>query len=163
MKKDIFKGAFAVKKNPVPWTRAISAGISASIPVIIGILLGNFQYGLLAGIGGFASLYVFNEPYPHRAKKVFFVTFGLSVSIGLGTLTAPSSLIFAILIGVIGAVGTFIFGALQIPGPASIFFVIVFALTSAMPIDPSTSSFDCRSRFPWGSFFLDRCDDRLVF
>ncbi|MEH7342978.1 FUSC family protein [Bacillus sp. JJ1532] len=140
MKKDMIKGAFTIKKSPFPWTRAISAGLSASLPVVIGILLGNFQFGLLAGVGGFSYLYVLNEPYPQRAKKVFFVLLGLSASIGLGTLTASSPLAFAILLGGIGAVGTFIFGALKIPGPASIFFVIVFAMTSVMPIDPSNAA-----------------------
>ena len=52
-------------------------------------------------------------------------------------LASPSPFIFAILLGLIGAVGTFIFGALQIPGPASIYFVIVFAMTSASHADPS--------------------------
>lgn len=135
IKKDIISGAFTIKKSPYPWTRAISAGICASLPVSIGLLLGYFQYGLLAGIGAFAYLYVFNDPYPHRAKKVFFVMLGLSASMGIGILTASTPLIFSIITGVIGFLGTFIFGALKIPGPASIFFVIVFAMTSGMNLD----------------------------
>lgn len=71
MKGNIIKGAFAIKKNPLPWPRAICAGICSATPIIIGLLLGNFQYGLIAGIGGFAYLYVWNEPYPQRAKKIF--------------------------------------------------------------------------------------------
>ncbi len=137
MKGNIIKGAFAIKKNPLPWPRAICAGICSATPIIIGLLLGNFQYGLIAGIGGFAYLYVWNEPYPQRAKKIFFVVLGLVAVMGLGILTAPSPFAFAIMVGVIGAVGTFIFGALKIPGPASIFFVIVFAMTSASHADPS--------------------------
>ena len=131
------EGAFVIKKTPLPWTRGICAGICSAAPVIFGLLLGNFPYGLIAGIGGFAYLYVWNEPYPQRAKKIFFVALGLALSNGLGILATPSPFIFAILLGLIGAVGTFIFGALQIPGPASIFFVIVFAMTSASHVDPS--------------------------
>ncbi|OCA85358.1 hypothetical protein A8F95_09625 [Bacillus wudalianchiensis] len=119
--------------------RAIGAALSASLPVLLGIWVGNFSYGLLAGIGGFSYLYVFNEPYKHRAKKVFFVMLGLAAAIGLGTLTAPSPFLFAILLGIIGGAGTFIFGALKIQGPASIFFVIIFAMTSAMEIDPDAA------------------------
>ncbi|WP_255259640.1 hypothetical protein [Lentibacillus sp. CBA3610] len=136
MATSIIKDAFKVKKTPFPLRRAIGAALSASIPVIIGILLGNFQYGLIAGIGGFSSLYVFNEPYKHRAKKVFFVILGLAAAMGLGTLTAGSPVLFAVLLGLIGGVGTFVFGALKIPGPAAIFFVIIFAMTSAMDINP---------------------------
>ncbi|WP_010531407.1 FUSC family protein [Lentibacillus jeotgali] len=137
MATSIIKDAFKVKRTPFPWRRAVGAGLSASIPVMIGILLGNFQYGLIAGIGGFSSLYVFNEPYKHRAKKVFFVILGLSAAMGLGTLTAISPVLFAVLLGLIGGVGTFVFGALKIQGPASIFFVIIFAMTSAMEINPN--------------------------
>ncbi|WP_066248985.1 FUSC family protein [Neobacillus drentensis] len=137
MKKNLIKGAFTIKKVPFPWERAICAGISSAVPVLIGLLFGNFQYGLIAGIGGFSYLYVWNEPYPQRAKKIFFVALGLAVSNGLGILTAPSPFVFAVILGLIGAVGTFIFGALKIPGPASIFFVIVFAMTSASHVDPT--------------------------
>ncbi|ALX48855.1 FUSC family protein [Lentibacillus amyloliquefaciens] len=139
MKSSIIKDAFKVKQTPFPMRRAIGAALSASIPVIIGILLGSFQSGLFAGIGGFAYLYVFNETYRHLAKKVFFVMLGLASAMGLGTLTAASPIVFAILLALIGGVGTFVFGALKIKGPASIFFVIIFAMTSAMEIDPDAA------------------------
>ena len=137
MKKNIIKGAFKVKNTPLPWERAICAGICSSVPVLIGLLFGHFQYGLIAGIGGFSYLYVWNEPYPQRAKKIFFVALGLAISNGLGIVTSPSPFAFAVILGLIGAIGTFIFGALKIPGPASIFFVIVFAMTSASHVDPT--------------------------
>ncbi|WP_231603437.1 hypothetical protein [Bacillus sp. FJAT-27231] len=99
MKSSIIKDAFKVKKTPWPLRRAIGAALSASLPVLLGIWIGNFSYGLLAGIGGFSYLYVFNEPYKHRAKKVFFVMLGLAAAMGLGTLTAASPFLFAILLG----------------------------------------------------------------
>ncbi|OCA90429.1 hypothetical protein A8F94_00620 [Bacillus sp. FJAT-27225] len=150
--KNIIKGALTIKKTPFPWERGISAGICSGVPVLIGILLGNFQYGLFAGIGGFSYLYVWNEPYPQRAKKIFLVALGLAVSHGLGILTAPSPFVFAVILGLIGAVGTFIFGALRIPGPASIFFVIVFAMTSASAVDPAMAPLRAGLVFLGGMF-----------
>ncbi|MFJ7931012.1 hypothetical protein [Peribacillus sp. NPDC096448] len=76
-----FKQAFEIKKNPFPWIKALSAGIAAALPVFIGLLFGNLAYGLLAGIGGFTYLYVFNQPYHQRAKKIFFVMVGLALSV----------------------------------------------------------------------------------
>ncbi|MEH7226226.1 FUSC family protein [Bacillus sp. JJ1566] len=139
MPGSIIKDAFKIKKTPFPMRRAVGAAISSSVPVMVGLILGNFQYGLLAGIGGFSYLYVFNEPYKHRAKKVFIVMLGLASVMGLGTLTAASPYIFALILGLIGGLGTFIFGALNIRGPASIFFVIIFAMTSAMELDPDAA------------------------
>ena len=132
----ILKQALAVNKKPFPWLKAFSAGLAASLPVIIGLLLGHLEYGLIAGLGGFTYLYVFNIPYAQRAKKLFFVVFGMTFVTVLGTITAPYPLAVAILMGVIGAAALFIFGALRIAGPSAIFFVLVFAMTSGMTVDP---------------------------
>ncbi|MBT2665055.1 FUSC family protein [Bacillus sp. ISL-4] len=132
-----FKQAFEIKKNPFPWMKALSAGIAAALPVFIGLLFGNLAYGLLAGIGGFTYLYVFNQPYHQRAKKIFFVMLGLALSVVLGTLLAPYQLGTAIMMGIIGASVFFIFGALKITGPSAVFFVLGFALATGMPVDQS--------------------------
>ena len=132
----ILKQALAVNRKPFPWLKAFSAGLAASLPVIIGLLFGHLEYGLIAGLGGFTYLYVFNIPYAQRAKKLFFVVLGMTFVTVLGTITAPYPLAVAILIGVIGAAALFIFGALRIAGPSAIFFVLVFAMTSGMTVDP---------------------------
>ena len=132
-----FKQAFVIKKNPYPWGKALSAGLAASLPVLIGLLLGNLEYGILAGIGGFSYLYVFNQPYAQRAKKIFFVWIGMALSVALGTLMAPYPLATALVMGLIGAIVIFIFGALKIAGPSALFIVLSFALATGMPVDPS--------------------------
>lgn len=132
----IFRQALTVNKKPFPWLKAFLAGLAAALPVIIGLLFDNFQYGLLAGMGGFTYLYVFNIPYAQRAKKLFFVVIGITLASFLGTVAAPYPLAVAILMGVIGAIATFIFGALRIIGPSAIFFILVFAMTTGMPIEP---------------------------
>jgi len=129
--------AFEIKNNPFPLNKAISAGICAALPVLLGVLLGNFQNGLLGGLGGFTFLYMFGEPYVQRGKKLFWVAIGISAVVGLGTLLAPYPVMFSLMLGFIGAFVTFIFGTLKLPGPAAIFFVLCYAITSAMPIDPS--------------------------
>lgn len=106
--------AFQLKKNPLPWPRAITAGICSGIPVLIGLSAGNLQYGMLAGIGSFSYLYVSNIPYAQRAKKLFFVMVGLALAVGLGTWVAPHPLTSAFLVGLIGALVTFLFGAYKV-------------------------------------------------
>ncbi|WP_249870028.1 FUSC family protein [Oceanobacillus saliphilus] len=132
----IFKQALSVNTKPFPWLKAFSAGLAASLPVIIGLLLGNLEYGLIAGLGGFTYLYVFNIPYAQLAKKLFFVVLGMTLVAALGTLAAPYPLAVAILMGIIGATAIFVFGALRITGPSAIFFVLVFSMISGMPADP---------------------------
>ncbi|WP_316572276.1 FUSC family protein [Neobacillus sp. YIM B06451] len=132
----IFKQALTVNRKPFPWLKAFSAGLAASLPVFIGLLVGNLEYGLIAGMGGFAYLYVFNIPYAQRARKIFFAVLGMTLASALGTLAAPHPLAVAILMGIIGAAAIFIFGALKIKGPSAIFFVLIFAMTTGMPVHP---------------------------
>ncbi|MBS4210051.1 FUSC family protein [Bacillus sp. FJAT-50079] len=131
----LMKQTLEIKTGPLPWTKAISAGICCALPPFLGLLLGNIQYGLLAGIGSFSYLYVVNEPYAQRAKKLLFVVLGMTFSVGIGTIFAPFPFVSALLVGVIGGIATFIFAALNIRGPAAIFFVLGFAMTTGMPID----------------------------
>jgi uncharacterized membrane protein YccC len=132
-----FKQAFEIQKNPFPWGKAFSAGLAAALPVFIGMLLGNLEYGLLAGIGAFSYLYVFDIPYVQRAKKIFFAMLGISFAVFLGTLVAPYPFGVAIIMGLIGAIAIFIFGALKITGPSAVFFVLSYAMATGMPVDPS--------------------------
>lgn len=148
----LIKEAIQVNKKPFPWLKALSAGLAASIPVLVGLLFDNFQYGLLAGLGGFSYLYVFNIPYAQRAKKIFAVVLGLTIVTYLGTLSAPYPLAIAILMGLIGAFVVFIFGALKIAGPSAIFFVLVFAMTTGMPIQPDEALFRAGLVFFSGMF-----------
>ncbi|WP_231689553.1 FUSC family protein [Bacillus sp. FJAT-27245] len=134
---ETFKNAFTDRKNPFPWGKAFCAGLAASLPIVIGLLLGNFHYGIAAGMGGFTYLYVFNQPYAQRAKLIFSVAVGLAMSMFLGIVLSPYPLGVAIGMGTIGAIGTFVFGALRITGPSAIFFVLCFSIATGIPIDPA--------------------------
>src|SRR4051794_13044958 len=85
----LLKQAMSVNSKPFPWVKAFCAGVAAALPVIIGLLFGNFEYGLLAGMGGFTYLYFFNIPYAQNAKKLFFVVLGMTLVSALGTVAAP--------------------------------------------------------------------------
>lgn len=146
------KQAFAVNKTPLPWMKAFSAGICAGLPVLIGYLLGSLEYGLIAGLGGLTYLYVFNIPYAFRAKKIFFALIGLSIAMGLGTFCAPYPFVSAFVVALIGSIGTFLFGALRITGPAAIFFVLAFLMATGMPVDPSLAPLRAGLVFLGGAF-----------
>ncbi|MGG1400675.1 FUSC family protein [Bacillus salipaludis] len=97
---------------------------------------GEFSIWITSRNGGFTYLYVFHIPYAQRAKKLFFVLLGITFVTFLGTVAAPHPLAAAILMGLIGGIGIFIFGALKIKGPSAIFFVLIFAMTTGMPVQP---------------------------
>lgn len=148
----LIRKAFEMNKRPFPWQKALTAAICAGVPVIAGILAGQASLGFLAGIGSFSYLYVFNEPYAQRAKKIFLVAVGMALAVALGTLAAPYPFLVVIIAGVIGATGTFVFGVFNIPGPAAIFFILGFIMTTAMPIDPSLAPVRTAVVFASGCF-----------
>lgn len=82
----IIRQALSLNKHPFPWSKALCAGLAASLPVIIGLL-----FGLIAGLGGFTYLYVFQIPYA-QAKKIFFVLLGITGASLLQTLAAHSAI-----------------------------------------------------------------------
>lgn len=133
----MIKQLFEFRKGPTPWEKAFCAGLCAGLPVLIGILMGNFGLGLLGGIGGFTYLYVFDETYATRIKKIFLVAVTISFLVGLGTIVAPYPWLVILIIGLIGFTATFIFGVLKVPGPAAIFFILSFTITTSMPINQS--------------------------
>ena len=137
MDKTIIKQLFKINKTPFPWQKAINAGICAGFPVLIGVLIGKIPLGLLGGIGSFSYLYVINEPYAQRGKKIFFAALGISLSVALGTLLAPYPILIILMVGLIGGVAIFIFGVLKIPGPSSMFFVLSFLVSTGMPVNQS--------------------------
>ncbi len=99
-------------------------GISLGLPSLIGLLAGRFDYGLLAGTGGFTYLYASNEPYFIRSRKLAFVMLGIAFSVFCGSLLSTYPVLSGFVMGLIGAVVTFVFGALKFKGLSSAFFRI---------------------------------------
>ncbi|GAA0077046.1 FUSC family protein [Clostridium sp. CTA-5] len=133
----MIKQAFKLNKNPFPWEKAISAAICGGFPILIGFLLNQTKFGLLGAIGGFTYLYVFNEPYAQRVKKIFFIALGITFSVTLGIFAAPYPVLIILIVGLIGIIATFIFGIFKIPGPAAMFFVLSFTMTTGIKIEQS--------------------------
>ncbi|PWD87273.1 FUSC family protein [Ignatzschineria cameli] len=129
---NFLKEAIAVNNRPWPWERAIGAGVAMTLPILIGIWLGQLQYGLIAGLGGFTYLYAFPIPYAQLSKRLLFVALTIVTCSFLGSLLSPYPLAVAIVMGLIAGISLFIFNALRFIGPSAIFFVLIFALTADM-------------------------------
>ncbi|MBI5975638.1 FUSC family protein [Staphylococcus sp. H16/1A] len=111
-------------------------GILMFIPLLYGLIFHDFPNALLATIGTFAHIYVFNGTFTSRMRSVTFATLGLMLAMMLGTLTMTSPLLFGIFLLIFAVVPYYVFNTLNIPGPSSTFFIIAFSLSSVMPEDP---------------------------
>lgn len=129
---NIFREAMVVNNRSVPWGRAIGAAFAMATPILVGLLINQFHLGIIAGLGGFAYLYVFKTPYALQSKKMLFVGASLVLSALLGSLAAPYPIAISIIMGLIAAFMIFIFNALKFIGPSALFFVLVFAISADM-------------------------------
>ncbi|GFM14383.1 FUSC family protein [Bacillus sp. FW1] len=145
----IMKDAFRIHANPFPWKKAIGSGFASGFPVLVGALAGHTDYGLTASIGGFVYLYAGGESYKKRALKLFLVSIGIALSFCLGTLW-----MMAAVLGLVGAAAMFIFSALGIQGPAPMFFVLAFLVSSGLPAYPSQALFRAGLTFLGGIFAM---------
>lgn len=130
----IIRQLFEFRKGPTPWSKVLAAGLCTGLPIFIGILKGQIELGLLSSIGGFTYLYVFNETYVTRMKKILLIAFSIAFLVGLGTIVAPYPWLIIQILGVTGFLATFIFGVFRIPGPAALIFVLSFSITTSMPV-----------------------------
>lgn len=133
------KQALRMNNVSMPWKRALGSALATSIPVLLGVLFNHLIFGVTASLGAFTYLYTSNESYNQRAKKIFIIALALSLSMILGTLLAPYIISLSIIIGLIGIIAFYVLHTLRIVGPGAIFFVLVFAIATGLPIDLSAA------------------------
>lgn len=134
MFKNLVKDIIKMNKNQVNWIKPIGAAICSGLPILIGLLLNQPRYGILASIGGFSYLYMFDEPYAQRIKKMFLVAVGLTITVALGIIVKPYPALVVLIVSLIGAGVTYIFGVLKIAGPGPIFFVMSFTMFTGIEL-----------------------------
>lgn len=134
MFKNLVKDIIKMNKNQVNWTKPIVAAICAGLPILIGILLNQPRYGIIASTGGFSYLYMCNEPYAQRIKKMFLVAVGLTIAVTLGIIVKPYPALVVLIVSLIGAGVTYIFGVLKIAGPGPVFFVMSFTMFTGIEL-----------------------------
>ncbi|TDY46263.1 fusaric acid resistance family protein [Alicyclobacillus sacchari] len=129
--------AFLVRKAPWPWRRAIGAGLCLFVPLLTATLAHRPLWGLLATIGGFTGIYTAAIPLRRLALKLAIVALGLSISLGLGTVSAGSPGTIAIVFAFVGGCATFLCGSLQVAPPGPFFFIMACAIGTGMPVEPT--------------------------
>lgn len=134
MFKNLVKDVIKINRNPINLKKPVGAAICAALPILIGLLLNQSRYGILASVGGFTYLYMFNEPYVQRMKKMFLIAIGLTIAVALGIIVKPYPILVVFTVAIIGAGVNFIFGVLKIAGPGPMFFVMAFTMFTGIEL-----------------------------
>jgi uncharacterized membrane protein YccC len=95
------------KPDPLPWGRALRAGIAITLPVALGLVFGRPQYGAAASIGALcAALADIRGPYRSRLRRIGLAMGAGTAGFGIGATVAGHgalSLIVVVAIAVLSA------------------------------------------------------------
>lgn len=122
-------------KRPVGFL--VTVALAVGLPVVIGVALGSFAFGVIASLGGLVSLYMRQTPLPHRMVVLALATFGFCLSFSVCLLVGFSPGLVVVALGLIAFGATFLCRYFSVPPPGSFFFIMVASIASSMPFDLS--------------------------
>ena len=120
-----------------PWGFLITVALAVGLPVLVGVWLDEFAYGVLGSLGGLASIYMRQTPLSHRAKTMACVSFGFCISFAIALLAGYHPMLQVLVIGLVAITATFVTRYFAIPPPGSFFFILAACIATAMPFDLS--------------------------
>ncbi|KQS60086.1 hypothetical protein ASG36_03580 [Geodermatophilus sp. Leaf369] len=116
--------------------KAVSAGVSVSLPLALGVALGHPDLGSAAALGGLTAIYGSTLPYRRRAGVVAACGLVLVLAVAAGGLTGGSPLLLAVLLGVLAAAATAATAVFRVGPPGPLGVVLVGGSASALGATP---------------------------
>lgn len=120
-----------------PFGIHLTVALSVGIPALIAVWLNHFALGVMASLGGLASLYIRQTSLPHRMVTMALVTFGFSASFTLSLLAGFNPWVLVLALFFVSFLATFICRFFVVPPPGSFFFIMIACVASAVPFDLS--------------------------
>ena len=119
---------------------ALRAMLCVTVPLLVGLLLGQPAEGAQASFGGLAGLYVTDAPFRYRARVVATVGAGLTLAVFLGGLAGGSVwAIAALVVGLVAGLSSFLCQAAELPPPRELMLVMTVLAATAIPADPASA------------------------
>ena len=78
------RAMFLLRPAPRTWHVALRTMLSIVVPASVGYATGHLSLGLLAAVGGFASLFGGGRPYGYRTRLLLLVSLGEALAVALG-------------------------------------------------------------------------------
>lgn len=127
------KNLLTINKTDRPWHMPLSAAISTSGPLFIGIATGHMIQATVASLAGLVFLYTLKTPIYHRMIVLMVCSFGMIVSFVLGSFSHIYPSLLPFILGVITIITTMIVRFYKLPTPGNFFFIMIATLAAFMP------------------------------
>lgn len=126
---------FAFRQSERHWHIPILATLSVGIPLLIGYLLNNLSYGILASTSGLLILYIRFTPIVNRIIHLISCSFIFILSYLIGSITSfniwLAPLFFAIYIFLLNLLIRYF----KFKPPGNFFFILIASLAVCQPFD----------------------------
>ncbi|MFE0627541.1 FUSC family protein [Streptomyces sp. NPDC058864] len=120
------------------YAAGLRAALSMGVPLTVGAATGHLPLGLTATMGAFSAVYGAKEPYGRRAVLLAGVGAGFVLSVAAGSLAGGRIWLAPVVIGLVGAVATYVCDALRIGPPGGYLFALACAMSTPLPVDAAT-------------------------
>lgn len=133
-----FTNLFVFKEVQRPWHMALLAACCVGLPMIIGLMAGNFRGGLLAGQAGLMILHLPAAPLKIRIRTLLRVSPAFLISFTLGLLFSFNEIIGMALFFVFVFLAHYTALYFRLRAPGSFFFIMLCAVSICQPFSPGT-------------------------
>ncbi|MCH8659393.1 FUSC family protein [Staphylococcus lugdunensis] len=134
----LFTSLSQINKDKIDYLKGLRQGLLMIIPAFIGYFMGYFSLGILVATGTLSHIYVFKGAAKSMIRTVIVCSLSFTTCMMLGTLTVIQPVLYGLLLLIVTVIPYYMFNALKIAGPSSTFFIVTFALSSNLPVDPAS-------------------------
>jgi uncharacterized membrane protein YccC len=122
-----FRDLFELRPSPPRLGPATRTAISAAIPILIGVAVGDAGAGLIATLGAFTARFGGDRPYLNRALQLAIIAVSLAGAVALGAWAAPVAWLAVVTVTAVALLAVWLCAALAVGPPGAYIFVLVCA------------------------------------
>lgn len=116
-----------MRPSPPRLSLAARTALSAAIPIVIGVAVGDVGAGLVATLGSFTARFGGDRPYLNRGIQLAVIAISLAAGVTVGAWAAPVIWLAITAVTAVAVAAVWICAALSVGPPGAYIFVLVCA------------------------------------
>lgn len=123
----MLRALFALRPSPPRLGLATRTAISAALPILIGVAVGDVGAGLIATLGAFTARFGNDRPYVNRGGQLAAIAVSLAGAVTAGAWAAQAAWTAVTAVSLVALMAVWLCAALTVGPPGAYIFVLVCA------------------------------------
>lgn len=123
----MLRALFGLRPSPPRLGLATRTAISAALPILIGVAVGDVGAGLIATLGAFTARFGGDRPYLNRGAQLAVIALSLAAAVTVGAWAAQTAWTAVTAVSLVALVAVWLCAALAVGPPGAYIFVLVCA------------------------------------